>query len=296
MKNVHALFSGAVLAWVVALGAGCSATEVGDQGIETTAAALTTSYQAENAFDIEEGVVETTNAGFTGTGYVNVVNAVDSRIWNIVNAPVSGPTTIKVRYANGDAKARPIQLVVNGANGPLLSGAPTGGWSTWVTATATINLTAGNNDVFFWSTVAAGLPNIDKFDITQAFTKTYQAEAAFDIEEGVVESIHPGFTGTGYLNIDNFANTFAWYIINSPASATVSVKVRYANGTSGARPIQVSANGSAGGRIAGAPTGSWSTWTSATTSVNLTAGDNDFFLTSVSADGMPNIDKFDITW
>ena len=295
MKKIIVSLGGAAL---FAL-SGCSGAGANDQaaeGVDATQSALTTTYQAENAFDIEEGVVETVNAGFTGTGYVNVVNAIDSRIWYIVNSPVTGSATIKVRYANGNTTARPIQIVINGANGPLLSGAPTGSWTTWVTATATINLSAGNNDLLLWSTVSGGLPNIDKFDITQSFTKTFQAENAFDIEEGVIETVNPGFTGTGYLNINNFANTFAWYIVNSPSAATVSVKVRYANGGSTNRPIKVSTGGSAGVTIAGAPTGSWSTWTTATVSVNLAAGNNDFFLTSVSADGMPNVDKFDITW
>jgi hypothetical protein len=55
--------------------------------------------------------------------------------------------------------------------------------------------------LIFQSTVSGGLPNIDSFEITQTFTQTFQAEAAFDIEEGVIESIHAGFTGSGYVNI-----------------------------------------------------------------------------------------------
>jgi hypothetical protein len=284
---------------LLALGAtACGfASENGDgEEVGSTASALTTSYQAENAFDIEEGVVENINAGYTGTGYVNVDNAIDSRIWNIVSSPVAGPVTLRVRYANGTTTARPIQISANGTNGPVLSGAPTGSWSTWTTAAGTVNLLAGNNDVFFQSTVASGLPNIDSFEIAQTFTQTFQAEAAFDIEEGVVETIHAGFTGTGYVNIDNFTGTFIWHVINSPASAPVSLRLRYANGTGVARPIQVSVNGSGEALIPGAPTGSWSTWATRTVTVNLLAGNNDVFLMSVSSDGMPNIDKYDITW
>jgi hypothetical protein len=149
--------------------AACSIAAEAESGhdTESVASELTTTYQAEGAFDIEEGVVETTNAGFTGTGYVNVVDAIDSRIWYVVNSPVTGRATLGVRYANGDTCSRPIQVVTNGSNGPLLSGAPTGAWTTWVTVTGTIDLGAGDNDLLLWSTVSGGLPNIDRLDITQ---------------------------------------------------------------------------------------------------------------------------------
>ena len=130
---------------------------------------------------------------------------------------------------------------------------------------------------------------------TGALTTTFQAENAFDLDEGVVETVNGGFTGTGYVNIDNDASSFAWYIINQPTTKTVSVAVRYANGTAVNRPFDVHANGHANVRIAGTPTGSWTTWRTSTINVAVDAGSNDFFLSSVTANGMPNIDKFDIT-
>ena len=277
--------------------AGCSGG--GEQNSEPLAesrAELTTTYQAEHAFDTEEGVTETINPGFTGTGYLNINNFNNTFAWYIINRPVAGTVAVKVRYANGGTTSRPILVDVGGGGSAQIAGAPTGSWSTWTTATVNVAMAAGDNDFFLHSVSNDGMPNIDKFDLTQAFTRTFQAETAFDIEEGVIETVNPGFTGTGYLNINNFNNTFAWYIVDSPAAATVAVKVRYANGGTTNRPIKVSAGGGGSAQIAGAPTGSWSTWTTATVNIALSAGNNDFFLTSVSNDGMPNIDKFDITW
>src|SRR4051812_21808054 len=139
----------------------------------------------------------------------------------------------------------------------------------------------------------AGETQVDS--VTGALTTTYQAESAFDLDEGVVETVNAGYTGSGYVNIDNASNTFAWYIISQPSAKTVSVTVRYANGTSVNRPFDIHANGHANVRVAGVPTGNWTTWKTATVNVPVDAGSNDFFLSSVTADGMPNIDKFDIT-
>ena len=276
--------------------AGCSGgAEQSPEQLGATSAELTTTYQAENASDIDEGVVESIHAGFTGTGYLNINNFNNTFALYIVNRPVAGTVAVKVRYANGGTTNRPINVSAGGGGSAQIAGAPTGSWTNWVSATVNIAMAAGDNDFVLSSVSNDGMPNIDKFDLTQAFTRTFQAENAFDIDEGVVEAIHPGFTGTGYLNINNFNNTFAWYIVNSPAAATVAVTVRYANGGTTSRPIDVQGAGPSV-RIAGAPTGSWSNWTTATVNVPLDAGDNDFFLFSVSNDGMPNVDKFDITW
>jgi exo-1,4-beta-D-glucosaminidase len=291
MKNLHVghLFVGFALFGAAA----CAGVDEGE--IVATESALTTTYQAENASDIDEGVVESIHAGFTGTGYVNINNFSNTFFLHIINAPFAGPATLRVRYANGTSSNRPIAISVNGAPGGTVPGAPTGSWSTWATASVPITLAAGNNDVVHSSVVAEGMPNIDKFDIIQSVTRTFQAEAANDIDEGEVESIHPGFTGTGYVNINNFSNTFFLHIIDSPVAATVNLRVRYANGTTTNRPIRITGNGG-GGTVPGTPTGSWSTWATATVQISLVAGNNDVVHSSVVDAGMPNIDKFDITW
>ncbi len=163
-------------------------------------------------------------------------------------------------------------------------------------ASVAISLQAGNNDVVHSSVTADGMPNIDKFDITQSHTNVYQVENANDIDEGVVETINPGWTGTGYVNINNFSNTFFLHVVSSPIAASVTMTVRYANGTSVARPIKIIVNGVTAGQLAGSPTGSWSTWAAASLPITLQAGNNDIVHSSVTSDGMPNIDKFDLRY
>jgi hypothetical protein len=285
-----------LVVFAAVLSFGCSGAVDSEESLGTAQEALTTTYQAENAFDIDEGVVETIHAGYRGTGYLNINNFNNTFAWYIINRPVAGTVAVTVRYANGGATNRPIRVSANGGSGVQIAGAPTGAWTTWTTATVNIPMVAGNNDFYLSSVSNDGMPNVDEFSLAQTYTKTFQAENAFDIDEGVVETVNGGYTGSGYVNIDNASSTFAWYIVNSPAAVTVPVTVRYANGTTGNRPIRVSANGGTGVQIAGAPTGSWTTWTTATVNVPLAAGDNDFYLSSVVSGGMPNIDKFDITW
>lgn len=287
------LFSGILLGLSAA---GCSGTAPeSEEDLGAVTAPLTTTYQAEDAFDIDEGVIETQHAGYRGAGYLNINNYSNTFAWYVVERPVAGTVAVKVRYANGSGTNRPIDVGVSGFGSARIAGAPTGSWSAWTTATVNIAMAAGSNDLTLSSVTSDGMPNIDEFSLSQTFTVTYQAEEAFDIDEGVVESIHAGYTGSGYVNINNYSNTFAWYIVNSPADGVVPFTVRYANGASSNRPILVYGS-NANVQIPGAPTGSWSNWVTATVNVPLAKGQNDVLLSSVVSDGMPNIDKFEITW
>jgi hypothetical protein len=128
-----------------------------------------------------------------------------------------------------------------------------------------------------------------------ALTTTIQAESAVDLEEGVRETIHAGYTGSSYVNIDNYNNTFAWYIFNRPTAKTVQIRIRYANGSGGNRPIHVWSGGGNSVTVNAPDTGAWTNWQWVTANgVQLPAGSNDFYLGSVVSGGMPNIDKFEI--
>jgi hypothetical protein len=125
------------------------------------AAALTT-YEAENATQGGGNINEATNLGFTGTGYVNFAD-------NVANGSTefqvnqAGPQTLIFRYANGGAVNRPCNVTVNGTLVGTVAFAPTGSFTTYRTATLSINLPV--NSAFkalrVTSTTAAGGPNLD---------------------------------------------------------------------------------------------------------------------------------------
>src|SRR6266540_3283099 len=122
----------------------------------------------------------------------------------------------------------------------------------------------------------------------------YEAENA-TISQGVVESNHLGFSGTGFVNGDNVAGSWTEFSVTAAQAGSVPVTIRYANGTTTSRPADVSVNGTvvSAGRSFGS-TGNWDTWASQTFTVTLAAGTNAIRFTATTANGNPNFDYLDV--
>jgi alpha-L-fucosidase len=122
-------------------------------------------HEAENA-TISAGVVESNHTGFSGTGFVNYTNAAGSYLEWTVNAEKAGQATLTFAYANGTAIDRPMAIAVNGAVvTPSLSFPSTDAWTTWQTATVTVNLKTGANTVRATANTAEGGPNTDYLEV-----------------------------------------------------------------------------------------------------------------------------------
>jgi len=115
------------------------------------------------------------------------------------------------------------------------------------------------------------------------------------ISQGVVESNHPGFSGAGFVNGDNVANSWTEFTVTAAAAGSTTLTLRYANGTAVDRPADVSVNGAvvAAGHVF-ASTGSWDSWASATFTAPLAAGANTVRVTATTANGNPNLDYLDV--
>jgi hypothetical protein len=125
-------------------------------------AAALTAYEAENATQGGGNVVNTTNVGFTGTGYVNYTdNAAGGFTEFAVNQ--SGPQTLVFRYSNGSAANRPCVVTVNGTTVGTVAFPPTGAFTTYRTVTLNVNLPVNSafKAVRVTSTTAAGGPDLD---------------------------------------------------------------------------------------------------------------------------------------
>jgi len=143
---------------------GITMTDNGGRFIDIAAAP--NSYEAENATQGGGNITEATNAGFIGTGYVNFTdNAANGFTEFQVNQ--SGTRTISFRYANGGAVNRPCNITVNGTSVGTVAFAPTGSFTTYKTATLSVNLgtTNGFRALRVTSTTAAGGPNLDEIVI-----------------------------------------------------------------------------------------------------------------------------------
>ncbi|MEV4114047.1 glycosyl hydrolase family 28 protein [Nonomuraea sp. NPDC049695] len=122
----------------------------------------------------------------------------------------------------------------------------------------------------------------------------YEAENA-TISQGVVESNHAGFSGTGFVNYDNVAGSYVEFTVNAAAAGPATLTLRYANGTTAGRPMDIAVNGTV---VAPAKpfdgTGSWTTWQSTTVSAQLAAGANTVRATATTANGGPNLDYLEV--
>ena len=118
----------------------------------------------------------------------------------------------------------------------------------------------------------------------------YEAEDA-TISQGVVESNWVGFSGTGFVNLDNVAGSSVQWTVNATAAGTATLTFRFANGTTTSRPMDVTVNG---GLVADQPafpgTGAWTTWQTATITVPLAAGANTVQAVGTTANSGPNLD------
>ncbi|MEU0885405.1 discoidin domain-containing protein [Lentzea sp. NPDC005914] len=115
------------------------------------------------------------------------------------------------------------------------------------------------------------------------------------VTQGVVESNHAGFSGTGFVNYDNVAGSSVEFKVNSDVAGPKQVTLRFANGTTVNRPLDISVNGQlAVDEQAFAGTGAWTTWQSVTVTLNLEAGENTVRAVATTANGGPNLDYLEV--
>lgn len=254
--------------------------------------AAATRYEAENAQC--DGTIDANHAGFSGTGFCNAANAVGGFAQFTVNAASAGTATIGIRYANGTTANRPADISVNGTVVQAASAFNgTGAWTTWATKTLTANVNAGANTIRIAATTASGPANIDYLDFevgSAPAPEGYQVEnCLIPSGNGVVESNHSGFTGTGFVNLTNAVGSYVECTVTTVSGGSYLVTVRYANGTAANRPMSI-----AGTTVNFPSTGAWTTWSEATATMTLNAGSNVLRLASTTADGGPNLDRLTV--
>src|SRR5690606_37625625 len=124
-------------------------------------APCTGNLEAEEACSVNGIKSETTNSGYSGSGYVNSDNAIGSRITWVLNSSGNQTATISFRYANGGSSARNVSLIVNTSPAKVLNLPGTGAWATWQVATINVDLKSGQNTITLEAMTAEGLANID---------------------------------------------------------------------------------------------------------------------------------------
>jgi hypothetical protein len=127
-----------------------------------------------------------------------------------------------------------------------------------------------------------------------AATTRYEAENA-TISQGVLETLHTGYSGTGYVDGDNVVASYVEFAITAATAGTATITIRYANGTAVDRPSTVAVNGTAVVTAMSFPaTADWNTWANGTVTTTVKAGTNSVRITATTANGLPNLDYIDV--
>jgi hypothetical protein len=144
--------------------------------------------------------------------------------------------------------------------------------------------------------VVAGLVGATALTVVsaEAAPTRYEAENA-TISQGVVESNHLNFSGTGFVNYDNVVGSWVQWTINAPTAGTATLGIRFANGSTASRPMDIAVNGTVvAAGAAFAPTGNWDTWQTKTITAAVNAGSNTVRATATGTAGGPNVDFLDV--
>lgn len=115
---------------------------------------------------------------------------------------------------------------------------------------------------------------------------------AFD---GVIESTHSGFTGTGYLNMDNLVGAGVEWAVNVGEAGTYILEISYASEPADDRPGDVLVSGELVAAAVSFPsTSSWTTYSTVSVEVTLVVGENRIALQARDAAGLANIDSLTV--
>lgn len=121
----------------------------------------------------------------------------------------------------------------------------------------------------------------------------YEAENGV-FNKTVLESTHEGFSGKGYANLDNEVGSSVTLSVVTASEGDKDVKIVFANGSTTNRPVSVAVNGKVQVEsVDFESTGAWETWNSNVVTLKLPAGASAITITSLTADGGPNIDRIE---
>ena len=134
----------------------------------------TTKFQAESGI-VDNAIIESTNAGFAGTGYINFGTG-HSTVQVPVYVEFPGEYTMVMTYANGSGKTRGLAIAAPGKCTAGIDGCKgaetrmydaTDNWTTWATDTTTITLPKGTGYITFATVDGNDGPNLDQIELIE---------------------------------------------------------------------------------------------------------------------------------
>ena len=126
--------------------------------------------------------------------------------------------------------------------------------------------------------------------------RVLMAATAYEAEDAALDGARfardiAGYTGRGFVDYVNASGDSVEWTVSANAPGEYDLQVRYANGSSRSRPLELRVDGDVlAERLAFPTTGAWGTWRTATQRVTLSAGTHTVRLTAVGSSG-PNVDS-----
>ena len=121
--------------------------------------------------------------------------------------------------------------------------------------------------------------------------KTFIDGVNFVEIDGVKETTNAGFVGEGYANVANAVGSFVTYDVTAAKAGKYTLYISFANGGGSARGYSISVGDKtllADGSMES--TSAWTTWKTQSVEIELDSGYSELKFTSLSKDGMANID------
>jgi len=142
------------------------------------------------------------------------------------------------------------------------------------------------------SAALVALASVSISSFVSAAVTIQENDPGFCSYDGVISTANSGYTGAGYVDINNSGGQGINYQISVPASGSYALSFRYAN--VGSTSAGLTINGSSGS-LSLPRTASLSTWSTATKNINLTAGVNQLRLRATGSQEIANIDSLTVS-
>ncbi|MBE1877991.1 carbohydrate-binding protein [Myceligenerans pegani] len=247
----------------------------------------------------------------SGTSYGNVIDGDMGTRWSPTGS--TGRISVKwgsdvtvssivIREAAGSEGNIGSYDVVNHDNGDVLTSGSGAGVITFSPTTLSkinfvVKSSSGTPAVAEFETYAGtpsggGTPTDSPDDGTGEPTRI-EAESSSATCDGTIDANNAGFSGTGFCNTPNTTGTAAGFSIGGATAGSATLAFGYANGSTAARSANLVVNGMTVGSLSFGPTGSWTSWSTESATVNLDAGANTVELVATNSAGLANIDYLD---
>lgn len=253
-------------------------------------------YEAEKATLGGTGTtIQSTVAGFSGTGYVSLAANGGTVTFNNVAGNGGGTRNIGIRYTLSASSSRTCSLIVNGVTKPItFTSTGSGKWATLIVSVALSNTNTNTVEI---RTTGAGSGDIDYINIppTAVAADFYQAEGAVLAGGAGPESINLGFNGSGYVNSAASGSTITFNNINPNGGGAKAMGVRYALGGTASRTGNLIVNGVTI-PVTFPSTGAFSTWKILTVNISLSATGTNTIQFASTGNDLANIDEISIPW